>query len=72
MEEEKTRVVGVEGQGSKRLGRDGVTGIDRVWNLGAVHGDRGRAKYLRVLHLVPECVSKERKRKRKKTGGDES
>lgn len=36
------------------LGREGATAIDRVWNLGAVHGDRGRAKYLRVLHLVPD------------------
>lgn len=57
-----TRTVEVGGQGSKMLGREWVTGIGRMWNLGAVHGDRGRAKYLRVLHLVPD-VSRERRRK---------
>lgn len=48
------------------LGREGVTGIDRVCNLGGVQGDRGWARYLRVLHLVPEyeCLQgKERQRR---------
>lgn len=67
--EEMTRTVGVQGQGSKRLGRDGVTGMVRVWNLGAVHGDRGRAKYLRVLHLVSEnkmCLQGEKEKEKKR------
>lgn len=55
------------------LGREGVTDIDRVWNLGAVEGERGRARYLRVLHLVPEykClrgIEKEKERKKRQGG----
>ncbi len=52
------------------LGREGVTGIDRVCNLGAVTGDRGQARNFGVLHLAPEfkCLQgreKERQRERK-------
>lgn len=43
------------GQRSKKLGREGVTGIDRVCNLGAGKGERGGARNLWVLTLVP-CV----------------
>lgn len=57
------------------LGREGVTQIDRVCNLGAVEGDRGRARNLGVLHLVPEneCLQggekeKERKKDRREEG----
>lgn len=41
-------------QGSKMLGREGVTGIGRWCNLGVLQGERGWAKYFRVLHLVPK------------------
>lgn len=53
------------------LGRDGVTRIDRVCNLGAVEGDRGRARNLGVLHLVPEnkCLQGEEKEKERQKGG---
>lgn len=56
------------------LGREGVAGIDRVCNLGAVEGDRGWARNLRDLHLVPEyeCLhgtERERKTERKKRQG---
>lgn len=56
------------------LGREGVAGIDRVCNLGAVKGDRGRARNLGVLHLVPEyeCLQgRERKRKKERQKGEE-
>lgn len=36
------------------LGREGVTGIDRVCNLGAVKGDRGRTRNFGFLYVVPE------------------
>lgn len=42
-------------QGPRMLGREGVTGIDRVCNLGTRKGDRGRARNLGFLHTVPEC-----------------
>lgn len=44
-------------QGSNRLGREGVTGVDRHSNLGAVQGDGGRARNLGTLYLVPESES---------------
>lgn len=49
------------------LGREGVTGIDRLCNLGARKGDRGRARNFGVLRLVPEskCL---RGRRGRKTG----
>lgn len=55
------------------LGREGVTGIDRVCNLGAVKGDRGRARNFGVLYLVPEfeCFQgrdKEEERKKREGG----
>lgn len=46
---------GARGQRSKMLGREGVTGIDRVCNLGARKGERGGARNLGGLALVP-CV----------------
>lgn len=44
------------GQGSKMLGREGVTGIDRVCNLGARKGETGRVRNFGFLHMVPESV----------------
>ena len=54
------------------LGREGVTGIDRVNNLGAVEGERGWARNLGVLHLVPEykCLrGREKEKERQKRQG---
>lgn len=59
------------GQGSKMLGREGVAGIDRVCNLGAVKGDRGRARNFGVLRLVPVCESVGREKEKEKTEGKE-
>lgn len=58
------------------LGREGVTGIDRLCNLGARKGDRGRARSFGVLRLVPEseCLQGrggEKERQEEKTGREE-
>lgn len=42
------------------LGREGVTGMDRMCTLGARKGERGGARNLGVLALVP-CVEGGRK-----------
>lgn len=42
------------------LGREGVTGMDRMCTLGARKGERGGARNLGVLTLVP-CVEGGRK-----------
>jgi len=66
---EKRRRTG--GHGSKMLGREGVTHIDRVCILGAMKGDRGRARNLGGLQLVPEteCLQgREEERERREEG----
>lgn len=55
------------------LGREGVSGIDRMCNLGVVKGDRGRARSFGALLLVPEneCLrgrEKEEERKDREGG----
>lgn len=42
------------------LGREGVPGIDRMCNLGARKGERGGARNLGILAVVP-CVEGGRK-----------
>lgn len=49
------------------LGREGVTGIDRVCNLGVVQG--GWTRYLRVLYLVPENECSQRKGRQRRQDG---
>lgn len=70
----KRRGKGGGGQGSKMLGREGVTGIDRVCNLGARKGDRGRVRNFGFLQMVPEseCLQgrgKEEERKDRREEG---
>lgn len=51
------------------LGREGVTSIDRMCNLGAREGERGGARNLGVRTLVP-CVEGGRKESGGGVGGE--